>query len=138
VAQKMEQAVGAEMKSLFLDSHVVIWLYRGEVQRFSRVAKDRIEKHALVISPAVKLELAYLHEIGRVNDPAEVIIEDLANRIGLELKSEDFVNISNRALGLSWTRDVFDRLIVAHAALEASTLVSKDQTIRKHYSHAVW
>jgi PIN domain nuclease of toxin-antitoxin system len=42
------------------------------------------------------------------------------------------------ALGQSWTRDPFDRIIVSQAALRNAPLVTRDQVIRDHYSQAVW
>jgi PIN domain nuclease of toxin-antitoxin system len=41
-------------------------------------------------------------------------------------------------LEISWTRDPFDRIIVANASLENSILVSKDQSILGHYPFARW
>ena len=46
--------------------------------------------------------------------------------------------IADQALELDWTRDLFDRLIVAQAALDGAALVTTDKVIRKHYSKAVW
>jgi len=37
-----------------------------------------------------------------------------------------------------WTRDPFDRLIVAHAAANDARLLTKDEKIRRHYKRAVW
>jgi PIN domain nuclease of toxin-antitoxin system len=39
---------------------------------------------------------------------------------------------------MKWTRDPFDRLITAQAALGESTLLTKDDTIRTNYANAVW
>jgi len=39
---------------------------------------------------------------------------------------------------LSWTRDAFDRLIVAQAALDRAALVTRDRLILKHYPKALW
>ena len=39
---------------------------------------------------------------------------------------------------LSWTRDPFDRLIVAQASLAGAPLVTKDRMIRKHFAKAAW
>ena len=37
-----------------------------------------------------------------------------------------------------WTRDTFDRLIVAQAKTRDASLLTKDRTILEHYPHAVW
>ncbi len=126
------------MKGVFLDTHVVLWLYAGDVKRLSAKAQHIIDAHAIAVSPAVKLELAYLHEIGRVVDTPELLLSDLYRRIGLTVRREDFDRVVEHAMSLTWTRDVFDRLIVAHAAVDAATLVTKDSQIRAHYENAVW
>ena len=38
------------------------------------------------------------------------------------------------ALALAFTRDPFDRLIVAHATLLQAPLVSQDVSLRHHYA----
>jgi PIN domain nuclease of toxin-antitoxin system len=43
-----------------------------------------------------------------------------------------------QALPLSWTRDPFDRLIVAQAAVRDAPLLTKDRAIRRRYRAAVW
>jgi PIN domain nuclease of toxin-antitoxin system len=133
-----QEAGQATVSRVFLDTHVVVWLYIGESKKLSPIAKRSIEKSVLVISPVVKLELAYLYEIGRLREPAESIVEDLTGRIGLVCETADYANVVNRAIGMTWTRDVFDRLVVAHAAMDASDLLSKDKIIRAHYASAIW
>ncbi|MCP4995668.1 MAG: type II toxin-antitoxin system VapC family toxin [Gammaproteobacteria bacterium] len=51
---------------IYLDTHVVVWLYVGDLSKFSHPAKAALNTSPLVISPMVILELTYLHEIGRV------------------------------------------------------------------------
>ena len=38
----------------------------------------------------------------------------------------------------SWTRDPFDRMIVAQAALREAPLLTKDRVLHEHYDRAVW
>jgi PIN domain nuclease of toxin-antitoxin system len=123
---------------IYLDSHVVVWLYAGLVDKFSPSTKNLLNENEVFISPIVRLELQYLYEIQRITDPANVIVADLANRIGLQVCEKDFDRVVSQAMTLSWTRDPFDRLIVAQAALQEAILVSKDQNILDHYAHARW
>jgi PIN domain nuclease of toxin-antitoxin system len=123
---------------IYLDTHAVVWLYAGLQEKFSRTVKNLLNAHEIMISPIVRLELQYLYEIQRVTDDANTIVTDLSKRIGLRVCDEDFNTIVNKALGISWTRDPFDRLIVANAGLHDSILVSKDEGILKHYFHAKW
>lgn len=121
-----------------LDTHVVVWLYAGDLKRFPQQVQAHLESHALHVSPAVVLELQYLFEIKRVSEPAAAVIADLERRIGLRVIDHSFQQVVSMATELDWTRDPFDRLIVAHAAAHDAPLVSKDRSIRKHYSAALW
>ncbi|WP_199317478.1 hypothetical protein [Planktothricoides raciborskii] len=42
------------------------------------------------------------------------------------------------SLDLDWTRDPFDRLIVAHAAVNNNILLTKDRIILANYAQAQW
>lgn len=97
-----------------------------------------MNENEVFISPIVRLELQYLFEIQRIKDNANVIVADLSNRIGLQVCEKDFDTVVSRAMAVSWTRDPFDRLIVANAALQEDVLISKDQNILDHYTHARW
>ena len=124
--------------SAYLDTHVALWLYAGETARISARAAALINSEALAVSPVVLLELGYLREIGRITATPGAIAGDLKRRIGLEVRGKALELLIEQALELDWTRDVFDRLIVAQAALDGATLVTTDRTIRKHYAKAVW
>lgn len=97
-----------------------------------------MNENEVFISPIVRLELQYLYEIQRIKDNANVIVADLSHRIGLQVCEKDFDVVVSQAMAVSWTRDPFDRLIVANAALQEDVLISKDQNILDHYTHARW
>jgi PIN domain nuclease of toxin-antitoxin system len=121
-----------------LDTHVVVWLYTGELERLSPTARQRMSASDLTISPMVELELTYLHEVGRLTVSGAEIIGDLAERIGLLRSIMPFRAAVAAAAPLSWTRDPFDRLIVADALAANSQLVTKDEVIRANCSLALW
>ena len=123
---------------LYLDTHVVVWLYEGRQDIFSDNSKRLINDHALVISPIVLLELKYLHEINRIKVEANTIFENLHNTIELRLCDSPFALVVSEAMLQAWTRDPFDRIIVAQAAVKNSPLLSKDQNILDNYAKAVW
>ena len=52
---------------IHLDTHVVVWLYTGEIERLSDAAVEALEAEELIVSPMVQLELTFLHEIGRLS-----------------------------------------------------------------------
>lgn len=123
---------------IYLDTHVVVWLYAGKIKKLSEQAKELINDHDVTISSVVRLELQYLFEIQRVTDESNEIVFDLSDRIGLKMCDKSLNAIVSSALYLSWTRDPFDRMIVANAAVNQNILVTKDQNILKNYEKAMW
>ena len=123
---------------IYLDTHVVVWLYAGKVENFSEQAKELINGHEVFISPVVRLELQYLFEIQRTTVEANEIVFDLSDRIGLKICDKSFNTIVSGALDFSWTRDPFDRIIVANAGINNNILVTKDQNILENYEKAMW
>lgn len=123
---------------IYLDTHVVVWLYAGEVARLSPRARAGIESRELRISPMVLLELQYLRETGRITARPEKIRTALALDLGLHVCALPLADAVTAALPFDWTRDPFDRLICGHAAARGAPLVTKDATIRENFPKAVW
>jgi len=122
----------------YLDTHVVIWLFGGERHRLSSAAIEQIRDEDLLVSPAVVLELQLLHEIKRLRAVAFKVIERLSSEIGLAVCRLPFPSVLEHAVEQSWTRDPFDRLIVAQANANDAALVTKDAEIRGHYKRSIW
>jgi PIN domain nuclease of toxin-antitoxin system len=123
---------------IYLDTHVVVWLYLADMSKFSVPAKTAINTHELKISPMVALELTYLHEINRLRPTAEVILDYLSDRIGLQFCDLPFERVIVSAMKQTWTRDPFDRIIVGHAAVQGIKLVTKNDDIRDNYAYTIW
>ena len=121
-----------------LDTHVVVWLYTGQVEELSAQAVAAIERHLPTISPVVQLELDYLREIDRLMVGGAHIVGDLHHRIGLWVSDVPLDALVHAAAALAWTRDPFDRLIVADALVAGAALVTKDRTIHDHTTIARW
>lgn len=127
------------MESLiFLDTHAAIWLYSGALDLFNKKVLQQIEENRVCISHIVKLEMKFLHEIGRIKQSPDVIIDALKEEIGLVFSKNNFERIINQATHFDFTRDPFDRIIVADACISNSFLVSKDDVIKKHYRNTIW
>lgn len=122
----------------YLDTHVVIWLFGGERHRLSSAATEQIRNEELLVSPAVVLELQLLHEMKRLRAVAVKVIERLSSEIGLAVCRLPFTSVLEHAVEQSWTRDPFDRLIVAQASANDAALVSKDGEIRGNYRRSIW
>lgn len=121
-----------------LDTHVLVWLFTGEMERFTEAGLKDLETSELVVSPIVQLELSYLHEIGRLRIGGADIISDLNSRLRLVHSDQSMISVVHAAAGLTWTRDPFDRLIVADALAANTALLTKDEVIRSHVSIARW
>lgn len=122
----------------YLDTHVAAWLYAGRVDLLSARARKLIDSEELRISPVVTLELELLREIGRLTVGGNTVVQGLSAQIGLRVCDLSFAAVVEAALDQHWTRDPFDRMIVGQAAVGGSTLVTKDETIRRRYGGARW
>jgi PIN domain nuclease of toxin-antitoxin system len=122
----------------YLDTHAVVWMVGGETPRFSAAAKKAMHDDDVRISPAVVLELQLLHEINRVKMAAAKAVQHLGVEIGLKVCQLPFESVIVEALSQSWTRDPFDRLIVAQARANDASLITKDSEIHEHYKKAIW
>lgn len=123
---------------VYLDTHIVVWLYAGLVGKLTKSAKEKIEDSDVMISEIVRLELQYLYEIHRITDTPEKIIGSLSQSIGLKVSDCVLADIIDQALTIDWTRDVFDRLIVAESMASQRELISADENIRNHYERTIW
>ncbi len=81
------------METLYLDTHIVLWLFESRTKELSKKAIGLINENDLYIYQSIKI---------------------------------------------NWTRDVFDRIIVAQASIGDHKLLTRDRNILKHYKHAVW
>ena len=124
---------------VYLDTHIVVWLYAGLLDKFTPKAKAGIDDHNVVISQFVRLELQYLYEIERIKVEPDKIIGALAGEIDLTISECPLKNIIEEALKINWTRDVFDRLLVAETMRDQSlSLITADKKIRDKFTQALW
>lgn len=84
------------------------------------------------------MELEFLHESGRIRHRANDLLAELRRSLALQLCDRPFADVALRASDLPWTRDVFDRLIVAQALIGSNILVTKDARLLAHYPRARW
>jgi PIN domain nuclease of toxin-antitoxin system len=122
---------------VMLDTHIVVALYEGRTAGLGRRALRAIDREELSYSPAVLLELELLHEIGRIRQGGAHIAHHLGTELGIECAADRFLDVVARALPLAYTRDPFDRLIIAHAELLDAPLVTLDERMRQHYSRVL-
>ena len=68
----------------------------------------------------------------------DVILGGLVADCNAMMVSDDLFDIISCGMDLSWTRDPFDRLLVATAELHEAPLITKDRTILENFAGAVW
>jgi len=122
----------------FLDTHVAVYLASGQTDELSYRARDLVERAALFVSPAVRLELAFLAELRRIAARPDEVLGALAGDLGVRVAADPFDSVVAEAMAIRWTRDPFDRLIVATAALHRSPLITRDQRVLDNFADAVW
>lgn len=112
---------------ILLDTNALIWLAQGH----HRVAFLASGAARLYVSPASLLELQFLIEAGRVRLRASGL-DKLANDSRWVLDDPPSAGWFQHAWGLTWTRDPFDRLLVAHARLRGWKLATADSKVLDH------
>ena len=123
---------------IYIDTNVAIPIFVGKLSVLPGKAKKLIERSKLLMSPMVKLELQYMFELGRIKVDADEVLKKMQNEFDIKLGERAFRDVCNKAESISWTRDTFDRLIVAEAMLANMPLITSDRTILAHYKKAVW
>ena len=110
---------------ILLDTNALIWLEQGHPRTRPLVKEGK----RLYISPASLLELQFLVEAGRIR-LKNTSVSDITHRDDLWLLDDPpAATWFDEALDLGWTRDPFDRLIVAHARLRGWRLATADKAL---------
>ncbi len=107
---------------ILLDTNALLWLHRRHprgrpLQRFAG---------CLYLSPATLLELQLLIEVGRLRLAPHAGVTDLVKDERWLLDDPPAAAWFERTLATGWTRDPFDRLLVAHAQLRGWRLATGD------------
>ena len=117
--------------TLLLDTHFLIWLVLGS----KRLAEfPWIERHQpWGVSPVSFLEIQFLAEIGRlsVRNPefTGAVMEDPR----FTVDDIPLLTVIRHGLRLNWTRDPFDRMLVAHSMARRIPFCTVDRRVRAHH-----
>ena len=123
----------------YLDTQALVWLSQGSLDDISPNVTRLIQNADLFYSPMVLFELELLYEVKRIKQSARDIQRKVEYELSVRLCDLPFSLIAAAALDEKWTRDPFDRLIVANAKANGfAWLISADEEIRKHYPRTVW
>jgi PIN domain nuclease of toxin-antitoxin system len=124
---------------VYLDTNAAVYLAQRGIARFHPRARRLIEHGDLRLSPMVLLEFEYMSEIGRSALRAHDFLRKLNQEIGVTVCDLPFAEVAKAALDEKWTRDPFDRIIVAQAKVNGlAPLISSDQQMAEHYSRTIW
>ena len=126
---------------LLLDTHAFLW-WIGDDARLSGPAREAIADpgNEVSFSVASAWELAIKTGLGRFEPDGDLgpFLEEQIQRNAfrvLPVKLEHAVSVSSLP---AHHRDPFDRLLVAQAAVEGMTLVSRDSQLRKYDTPTLW
>lgn len=122
----------------FLDTHAAIFLWEGRGEIFGPGSRNLLERALLHISPLVRLELGFLREVGKLKVEPDQILGALTADLGVTVTADPMDRLVPLAMPLAWTRDPFDRLLVATALLHGAPLITRDARIQEHFTGAVW
>ncbi len=89
-----------------------------------------------MVSPMVLFELQVIREIGRIQDSRDELMDYLRTSMGAVVCDLPWETVVRAAAAEQWTRDPFDRLIVANARARQSPLLTADRAILRNYADA--
>jgi PIN domain nuclease of toxin-antitoxin system len=116
---------------ILLDTNALIWIDGGH----ARVGTLLRRNTRLWVSPATLLEIQFVQEVGKIrlkDASLQWITEDDRWLVDEPPSAAWFV----RAVDVLWTRDPFDRLLVAHAMVRRWRLATSDGRILEHLGAA--
>jgi PIN domain nuclease of toxin-antitoxin system len=117
---------------LLLDTHFVLWIVL-QVPRIDEF--DWLDRYRpWGVSPVSFLEIASLSEVGRLETDASALQEAIGRDPRFVIDEVALSTLVTRALSLDWTRDPFDRLLVAHSLARSAPLCTLDRRIRRSHS----
>jgi PIN domain nuclease of toxin-antitoxin system len=113
---------------ILLDTNAVLWALAGD----RRAAPLLAHGGRLRLSPVSLLEIQFLVEVGRLELAPGRSSGEIADDGRWSLDSPSSARLFAAARDLDWTRDPFDRLLVAHARYRRWRLATGDRFLLKH------
>jgi len=110
---------------ILLDTNALIWLHSDD-ERAAALARGG---GRLYVSPASILELQFLSEVGRLRFKRNATLRHIVHDDRWVVDDPPSTAWFEEAAGVGWTRDPFDRLLVAHARMRRWPLATSDQRV---------
>ena len=124
--------------NLLLDTHVYLWWLTGS-RRLSALARDGIAdpNRAVYVSAVSIWEARIKERLGRLDLGRHDLVEEIAKNDFLELPISA---VHGRCAGRLPPHhdDPFDRMLVAQAATEGLSLVSRDRALSAYEVSLLW
>ncbi len=117
---------------ILLDTNAVIWILSGH----DRAAPLLETPARLFLSPVSLLEIQFLVEVGRLS-PFDKGVSSLSDDPRWYLDSPSSEVLFRASLDVGWTRDPFDRLLVAHARCRRLRVATGDSYLMEKLSNAL-
>ena len=118
------------MKCL-LDTHFLLWI-TIDAPRLAEI--PWLERYApWGVSPVSFLEVQFLGEVGRLEVDIGAFTAAVMEDPRFVVDEVPLLNLIQRALPLSWTRDPLDRLLAAHSLARRTPFCSVDRDVRLHH-----
>ena len=117
--------------TLLLDTHFLIWLVLESKRLANFPWLERYRPWS--VSPVSFLEIQFLAEVGRLSVSNPEFSNMLMNDRRFILDDISLETLVGHALRLAWTRDPFDRLLVAHSLARRIPFCTTDRIIRSHH-----
>jgi PIN domain nuclease of toxin-antitoxin system len=126
------------VRSLLVDTNVVVWLLLGDRSQVSETARLALEdeRNRVAVSAATVWEIAIKRSVGKLT------IEDgwarALARLGFDAVPVTAIH-AEAVERLPWHhRDPFDRLLIAQAITERLALVTADSRLTAYGTEVVW
>ncbi len=127
----------SESQTVLLDTHVIVHLNQNDQKKFGPLASEIVNHSYLLIPQISILELDYLHEIGRITKRGKEFASNLMFSINATLEMSPLIGLVDFSQKIQWTRDPFDRLIVAASMYMKVPLLTSDENILRNYKDAI-
>ncbi|MCI0434009.1 MAG: PIN domain-containing protein [Gemmatimonadetes bacterium] len=116
-----------------LDTHFLLWIVLDapRLDEFPWLQEYR----PWGVSPVSFLEIQFLAEAGRLTARTPEFTDAVLADERFVVDEVPLLLLIRYAVDVDWTRDPFDRLIVAHSAARRSPLCTVDRGIRERHTH---
>lgn len=110
---------------ILLDTNALLWALADDRRSDPLFVSGR----TLRISPVSLLEIRFLVEVGRVDLVVGRSVDEIVEDPRWDLDSPSSARLFTAALDVDWTRDPFDRLLVAHASYRHWRFATGDRSL---------